>query len=127
VLDTTGNLSLLGRLTEFVNVAGEKVSPYEVEAILDQHRDVLQCVSFPVPDPLRGERVYALAVLRPDAQGRVDSAALRSFVRERLAPHKVPEKILLVDQLPIGPTGKLQRRRLAEQLGLVDRTVGERS
>ncbi len=117
-LDTEGNLSLLGRLKEFINVAGEKVSPYEIEAALDQHPDVVQCVSFPVPDALRGERVCALAVVHPNGTGSADSATLRSFLRERLAAHKVPDKILLVDQLPVGPTGKLQRRLLADQLNL---------
>ncbi len=116
-LDEAGYLRLTGRLKELINRGGEKVSPLEVDAILMEHPAVAQCLTFAVPHPKLGEEVAAAIVLREGAS--VDQQSLRDFVSARLADFKVPRKIVFLDEIPKGATGKLQRIGLAEKLGLV--------
>ena len=115
-LDTAGYLRLTGRLKEIIVRGGEKVSPLEVDAVLLGHPSVAQALTFAVPHEKLGEEVAAAVVLQPGAAA--DEKALREFCTERLATFKVPRKILFMDQIPKGPTGKLQRIGLAERLGL---------
>lgn len=116
VLDASGYLRLTGRLKEFINRAGEKISPLEVDGVLLQHPAVRQAVTFAMPSRLFGETVAAAVVLHVGAE--VEAEALRDFVAERLAPFKVPQEIVFVDEIPKGATGKLRRIGLAELLGL---------
>jgi acyl-CoA synthetase (AMP-forming)/AMP-acid ligase II len=111
-LSPDGYLSLHGRIKELINRGGEKISPHEIEDALLSHPAVLEAVAFPEPDAKYGERVGAAAVLRTTTQ----AAELLAHCAERLADFKVPTKIVVVDQIPKGPTGKIQRRRLGEQL-----------
>jgi acyl-CoA synthetase (AMP-forming)/AMP-acid ligase II len=115
-VDCGGNLRLTGRLKELINSGGEKISPYEVEEVLLSHAAVHEAVVFPVPHPLLGEAVAAAVVLDPETEAT--GAALRSWLRDRLAPHKVPKHIEVVGQLPRGSSGKLQRIGMAAKLGL---------
>src|SRR5205085_644450 len=85
------------------------------EALL-AHPEVAQAVAFAVPHPTLGEEVAAAVVLRPGAT--VTPADLRRFAAERLARFKVPRHIELLDAIPLGPTGKLQRIGLASLLGI---------
>lgn len=117
-LDDDGNLRLTGRFKELINSGGEKISPYEVEEVLLSHPAVRETVAFPAPHPLLGEAVAAAVVL--ELESAVTAAALRSWVRNRLARHKVPRRIAIVVQLPRGSSGKLQRIGMAELLGLRD-------
>ena len=116
--DDEGYLTLTGRLKEIINRGGEKVSPLEVDGVLSAHPAVAQVVTFALPHPKLGEEVAAAVVLR---EGEVaDEAAIRAFAGERLAAFKVPRKVLVLDEIPKGATGKLQRIGLAEKLGLVE-------
>ena len=81
------------------------------------HPAVQQVVTFAMPHKLLGEEVAAAVVLREGET--TDEASIRSFAAERLATFKVPRKILVLDEIPKGATGKLQRIGLAEKLGLV--------
>jgi acyl-CoA synthetase (AMP-forming)/AMP-acid ligase II len=116
VVDADGYLSIKGRLKEIINRGGEKVSPREVDEVLLEHPGVQQVVTFGMPHPKLGEEVAAAVVLRPGAQ--VGEQELRDFARERLAAFKVPRKIVILDEIPKGATGKLQRIGLADKLGL---------
>ncbi|HEX7154086.1 MAG TPA: amino acid adenylation domain-containing protein [Thermoanaerobaculia bacterium] len=116
-LDGDGHLFVTGRLTDVINRGGEKIAPQEIEAALREHEAVREAVAFGVPHPTLGARVAAAVVLRP--QAATDAVTLRRFLAERLAPFKVPQPVLIVDAIPHGPSGKLQRARLAELLGLV--------
>ena len=115
-LDDAGYLFLTDRLKEIINRGGEKVSPREVDEVLLEHPAVDQVVAFAVPHRRLGEDVAAAVVLRQGAE--VTDRELRSFAAEHLADFKVPRTIIFVDEIPKGPTGKLQRIGLAEQLGL---------
>ena len=116
VLDPQGYLRLTGRLKEIINRGGEKISPREVDEVLLNHPAVAQVVTFAVPHPMLGEDVAAAVVLKPGTE--VGERELRKFASERLADMKVPRKILFVDEIPKGATGKLQRIGLAAKLGL---------
>ena len=116
--DEDGYLQLTGRLKEIINRGGEKVSPLEVDGVLSAHEAVAQCVTFALPHPKLGEDVAAAVVLKDGAEA--DEKALRAFLSDRLAAFKVPRTVLILDEIPKGATGKLQRIGLAEKLGLVE-------
>jgi oxalate---CoA ligase len=113
-LDDDGYLFLTGRLKEIINRGGEKVSPREIDEALLEHPAVAQAVAFAVPHPTLGEDVAAAVVLREGASA--DPPALRAFLFERLTDAKVPSQVVIVPAIPKGPTGKLQRIGLADQL-----------
>jgi oxalate---CoA ligase len=116
VMDADGYISLTGRLKEIINRGGEKVSPREVDEILMDHPAVAQVVCFGMPHDKLGEEVAAAVVLREGQQAT--ERELQAFVAKRAADYKVPKKILLMDEIPKGATGKLQRIGLAQKLGL---------
>jgi acyl-CoA synthetase (AMP-forming)/AMP-acid ligase II len=115
-LDAAGYLRLSGRLKEIINRGGEKVSPLEVDAVLLDHPAIAQALTFALPHPKLGEDVAAAVVLRPGAA--LDEAGLRDFAAARLAAFKVPRKVVFLEEIPRGATGKLQRIGLAARLGL---------
>lgn len=112
--DGDGYLFLTGRIKELINRGGEKIAPKEVDEILIQHPAVAQAITFAVPHPTLGEDVAAALVLREDAA--VTEADVRDFASLRLADFKVPSRVVFVEEIPKGPTGKLQRIGLAEKL-----------
>ncbi len=114
-IDEQGYLYITGRLKEIINRAGEKISPREIDEVLLDHPAVYQALTFAVPDPLLGEQVAAAVVLR---DRRTTERDLRIFASTRLVDFKVPRRILILDEIPKGSTGKLQRIGLAEKLGL---------
>jgi len=116
VMDAEGYISITGRLKEIINRGGEKVSPREVDEILMDHPAVGQVVCFGMPHPKLGEEVAAVVVLREGQT--VTEKDLQGFVAGRAADFKVPKKILFMDEIPKGATGKLQRIGLAAKLGL---------
>ena len=116
VIDADGYLSLTGRLKEIINRGGEKISPREVDEIFMDHPAVRQVVVFAMPHDKLGEEVAAAVVLR-EGQAATE-AELRAFAGQRLAPFKVPRRIVFLEAIPLGATGKLQRIGLAQKLGL---------
>jgi acyl-CoA synthetase (AMP-forming)/AMP-acid ligase II len=117
-----GYLRLTGRLKEQINRAGEKISPLEVDNVLMEHPAVQQALTFAIPDRDYGEIVAAAIVLR-DGQ-TADAQAIRHFASTYLAGFKVPAKIIFLDEIPKGATGKLQRIGLAAKLGFVTEGAG---
>ena len=115
-LDEDGYLFLTGRLKEIINRGGEKVAPREVEEVILRHAAVRQAVCFAVPHEKLGEDVGAAIVLNGEAD--LGEAAVRDLCAEHLAAFKVPRTVVFVGEIPVGPTGKLQRIGLAERLGL---------
>ena len=111
-IDKDGFLSLHGRQKELINRGGEKIAPLEIDNALMRHPDVAQAAAYAVPHPRLGEDVAAAVVLRPGSKITPDE--LREFLGKQLAPYKNPRRITIVDQLPKGITGKVQRKRLSE-------------
>jgi acyl-CoA synthetase (AMP-forming)/AMP-acid ligase II len=116
VIDEDGFVSITGRLKEIINRGGEKISPREVDEILMDHPAVAQVVCFGMPHAKLGEEVAAVVVLREGQQA--SERELQTFVGTRAADYKVPKKVLFMDEIPKGATGKLQRIGLAQKLGL---------
>ena len=116
VMDSGGYVTITGRLKEIINRGGEKISPVEVDDVLMDHPAVSQAVTFAVPHPSLGEEVAAAVVLREGAESRQDE--IRRFAAARLAAFKVPRRIVVLNEIPKGATGKLQRIGLAGKLGL---------
>jgi acyl-CoA synthetase (AMP-forming)/AMP-acid ligase II/thioesterase domain-containing protein len=115
-LDADGYLFITGRIKEMINRGAEKVLPYEVEAVLGRHPEVQEVAVFGFPHPRLGEEVGAAVV--PVPGGARDAEALRRFAAQFLADFKVPRKVVFLDDIPKGRTGKYQRARLAELLGV---------
>jgi len=112
-IDTDGYVYLTGRLKEIINRGGEKVSPKEVEDILLGHTEVSQAVVFRVPHPSLGDAVAAALVLRHGSH--VTEAAIREYLLDRMAEFKVPSRILILDEIPKGATGKVNRTELSKR------------
>jgi acyl-CoA synthetase (AMP-forming)/AMP-acid ligase II len=112
-LSDDGYLTLEGRIKELINRGGEKISPHEIEDALLTHPGVTEAVAFALPDEKYGERVGAAVVARPE----LGPDELAAHCADRLADFKIPSRIEILDEIPKGPTGKVQRRLIA---GLLD-------
>lgn len=117
LLDDEGYLRLTGRLKEIINRGGEKISPLEVDGVLMDHPAIAQVVTFALPHPKLGEDVAAAVVLREGMEAT--ERDIRDFAATRMADFKVPRKVIILDEIPKGATGKMQRIGLAQKLGLV--------
>jgi acyl-CoA synthetase (AMP-forming)/AMP-acid ligase II len=111
VLDENGYLRLLGRIKELINRGGEKIAPREIDEVLEMHPSVKEAVSFGVAHPTWGEEVAAAVVVTTP----VTEKELAAYCRTRLADFKVPRTFHIVDAIPRTPTGKVQRRFVAQQ------------
>ena len=120
VVEADGSIRLLGRGSVSINTGGEKVYPDEVEACIKELPGVRDALVVGVPDERFGERVAAL-VEPVDAALAPAPAAVGAHVAARLAGHKVPRAVLIVDSIGRGPNGKADypaaRRRLLATLG----------
>jgi amino acid adenylation domain-containing protein len=115
-LDDENYLFISGRAKEIINSGGEKISPREIDEVLLQHPAVAQALAFSLPDHKLGEAPAAAVVLR--AGMTAVEIELREFCSQRLADFKVPRRIVMLDEIPKGPTGKASRIGLSERLGL---------
>ena len=113
-IDGDGYLFITGRTKEIINRGGQKVAPREVEEVLLDHPAVMQAVAFAVPHTSLGEDVAAAVVLRSDVS--TTETEIRDFAASRLVGYKVPSQILILDRVPTGSTGKVQRASLAQRL-----------
>jgi len=123
-IDDDGYFFLVDRLKRMINVAGFKVWPAEVEAMLYAHPAIQEAVIIARKDPRRGETVKAVVVLKAAARGQVDEAQLIAWARDNMAAYKVPGSFELAETLPKTATGKIQWRVLQEQQDERDRAGG---
>jgi long-chain acyl-CoA synthetase len=110
VVDDDGALYLVDRAKDLIIVSGFNVYPAEVEDVLLEHPSVEACAVVGVAHPHTGESVKAYVVLR--AGQFVEEDSLIAFCAERLARYKCPDKVMFVDELPVGVGGKVLRRAL---------------
>jgi long-chain acyl-CoA synthetase len=107
-IDSLGHLTLTGRASPAVNVAGRKVHPAEVERVLRTMNGVDDACVIAAPDSRRGQQILACIVSR-----QLSSALeVRQFCAARLAPHKVPRAIIFLPSLPVTPRGKIDRAQI---------------
>jgi len=102
---------VVGRLKDLIIRGGFNVYPREIEDVLHSHPDVRLAAVVGVPDERLGEEVGAAVVLEPGAQ--LSEQELVDLARERLAAHKRPRQVWFVDELPLGPTGKILKRLIS--------------
>ena len=111
-IDDDGFLSITGRAKEMLIIGGENVFPREIEAVLENHEAVLQAAVIGMADGLRGEVPIAFVIPKKDCE--VSAEELRNFARKSLAGHKTPRRVEIREDLPVGPTGKILKRKLRE-------------
>ena len=109
-LTEDGELFMTGRIKDIINIAGIKVSPYEIEAVLHQHPDVAEVAVVAAPDALYGE--VAKAFVRKESNANTTERELIRFASERLISFQVPKYIDFVDEFPLNNMGKLDRKKL---------------
>lgn len=109
--DAQQQLTLRGRASRFVNVAGRKVQPEEVEQVLRTMPGVAEVRVLAAPDPRRGQQIVA-CIVASVGDHAVGAMAVRRFCAQRLAPHKIPRTILMLDAMPLTVRGKTDRAAL---------------
>ena len=112
--DEDGYLYWLGRLKEMIKVSGHSVFPEEVEALMNQHPDIIESAVIPEKDDKKGEVVKAFVVIKPDRKGLIKEQELIDWAKENMTPHKAPVYIKFRDELPKSGV-KLLRRILREE------------
>lgn len=115
-LDDRQRLTITGRTKEIINRGGEKIAPLELDAVLARDDRVAEAIAFAIPHRSLGEDV-AVAVVPAESQS-LTAEDIRASLAKVLAPHKVPRTVVFLDVIPKGPTGKIQRLKLAQMLGL---------
>lgn len=116
-VDDDGYVFITGRSKEMINRAGQKIMPREVEEVIAREPAVKSVAVIGLPDELYGERIVAYVVAEPDARRHELSFKdrLSRLCAETISAYKCPSEYHLVDAIPLGPTGKIQRTRLREQ------------
>ncbi|PQM61676.1 MAG: AMP-dependent synthetase [Rhodobacteraceae bacterium] len=117
IIDKDGFLTITGRLKEIINRGGEKISPKEIDEALLSHFNVSEAVTFSVPHEILGEDVGAALVLIDKTKTTV--AELKEHLKTRIADFKIPRNIVLLEEIPKGATGKIQRMNMAKILGFI--------
>ena len=114
IFDAAGGLTLTGRVAQQLNIAGKKVHPEEVRRVLEAIAGVRAAHVAGLPDAHRGELVAAVVAVDPAAGLTVP--AILAACRSRLAPHKLPRRIVLVDELPLTDRGKIDSNAICSLL-----------
>lgn len=110
--DAAGNLTVTARKSAFINVAGLKVDPFEVESVLTSNPKVKECAVVGVPHASCGEMIKAFVVLLDE----VKSHDIAMYCKGQLADYKVPREFVFVEQLPMSPTGKVLKKYLLSEV-----------
>jgi 2,3-dihydroxybenzoate-AMP ligase len=113
--DHGGNLIVEGRAKDLINRGGEKISAEEIENLLLAHPAVREAAAVAMPHPVLGEQTCAYLVLRPDET--LDLAALCAYLEERrVARFKWPERLELLEALPVTNVGKVDKKKLRDDI-----------
>ncbi|WP_113717683.1 acetate--CoA ligase [Arthrobacter dokdonensis] len=114
--DADGDIWILGRVDDVINVSGHRLSTIEIESALVSHPAVIEAGVTPVADPLTGHAVAAFVVLRPAAAdaGSDIREALRAHVAQKIGPIAKPAAVVVVPDVPKTRSGKIMRRLLTQ-------------
>ena len=112
--DAEGFFFVTGRLKELIIKGGENIAPREIDEVLVRHPAVLEAAAFAVADERYGQEVMACVV--PRERGHCDGAELHAFCIEHLGTFRAPREVHVVEWLPKGPSGKVQRLKVAAML-----------
>ncbi|UCF83741.1 MAG: AMP-binding protein [Desulfobacteraceae bacterium] len=114
IIDENGYLYLVDRLKDMIITGGENVYPKEIEDILYTRPEVEECAIIGLPDKEYGERVTAFII--PKKGQKLDPVELKTYLKKRLSPFKVPKEFISVLELPKSSTGKILKRELKRQV-----------
>jgi acyl-CoA synthetase (AMP-forming)/AMP-acid ligase II len=114
-IDADGYVQVLDRLKDMIIRGGENIYSLEVESALAQHPRIAEVAVVGVPDPVFGERVRAVAVLRPGETLALEE--LRAWAGPRLAGYKQPAELVITGELPRNANGKVMKKQLAGEPG----------
>ena len=113
-IDPEGYVTITGRIKELINKGGEKISPIELDNVLARHPGVAEAVSFAVDDEKYGQDI-GVAIVVKDGE-KLDEQELKRWMAEKVARFKMPKKVYLSATMPKTPTGKIQRRMVAQEM-----------
>lgn len=111
-MDAAGNVAITGREKDLINRGGHKFNPRDVEDLLDSHPKVLQSAIVPMPDPVLGEKACCFVTLRPGVDGATLEELVAYLAERNIAKMKFPERLVVVDEMPLTPTRKIIKSRL---------------
>jgi amino acid adenylation domain-containing protein len=120
-----GNIEFLGRLDFQVKLHGQRVELEEIQQVLVGHPDVLQAIVLVRQDPPGGDRLVAYLVIRPGAS--VDANELRMYLKTSLPAYMIPVAFVFLDQMPLSPSGKIDRKSLPPPARQITRQVAPRT
>jgi non-ribosomal peptide synthetase component E (peptide arylation enzyme) len=112
--DAEGNVRIAGRKKEIINRGGKKYFPREIEELLYQHPKIMQVAIVGAPDPRLGEKNCLCAIVKPGSELKLDEVV--SFLRGRVADYKLPEALVVMNDFPMTPTGKIRRPELVKRV-----------
>jgi long-chain acyl-CoA synthetase len=115
-IDEDGFAFVTGRLKELIIKGGENIAPREIDEVLYKHPAVLDAAAVGIPDDNYGQEIMACVALKPGFTTTEEE--LRNHCFEHLGKFKTPRRIKLLDELPKGPSGKIQRLKLPEVVNL---------
>lgn len=111
-MDRAGNVAITGRNKDIINRGGVKFNPRDVEVLLDSHPKILQSAIVPMPDPVLGERACCFATLRPGVESLTLQEIVHYLAGSNIARIKLPERLVIVAEMPLTPTRKIIKGRL---------------
>lgn len=114
IMDSGGYIRYVGRKKELIIRGGFNIYPQEVESLLQNHPKILECAVIGLPDQVMGEIVCAAVKLRPGQQSA--SEEIIEFLKAHIAPYKLPSKVVILDELPVTASGKIQKAKLREMI-----------
>jgi len=106
------NYPITGRSKDIINRGGVKFNPVDVEALLDAHPKILQSAIVPMPDPVLGEKACAFVTLKPGAAEPSLAELCEYLLAREIAKNKLPEKLVVLPEMPLTPTRKIIKGRL---------------
>jgi non-ribosomal peptide synthetase component E (peptide arylation enzyme) len=107
-----GFYAITGRSKDIINRGGVKFNPAEVETLLDAHPKILQSAIVPMPDPVLGEKACAFVVLRDPTAPLALDEIVSYLMQKQIAKNKLPERLVVIDEMPLTPTRKIIKGRL---------------
>jgi non-ribosomal peptide synthetase component E (peptide arylation enzyme) len=112
--DPEGNVRIAGRKKEIINRGGKKYFPREIEELLYEHPKIVQAAIVGAPDPRLGEKNCLCVITKDNASLALDEVV--TFLRGRVADYKLPEAVVVMNDFPMTPTGKIRRPELVKRV-----------
>ena len=116
VADENGIVVITGRVKDIINRGGIKINPLDIEALIDQHPSVMQSAMAPMPDPTLGERACLFVTLVPGTELSLDEVCAY-LAENQVAKMRWPERLEIIDAMPMTPTRKIIKAALVRLIG----------